>query len=114
MTTKTAELHLRINPQLKEFLAKEARESDKTLNDFCNDILRNRKNIKTIVAAEKSNDEVKRLFAAMGNNINQLARHCNSTGEAATPKQLLQILQEAKEMQREILKAITEQANGNL
>lgn len=114
MTTKTAELHLRINPQLKEFLVKEAKASDKTLNDFCNDILRNRKNIKVIVAAEKSNEEVKRLFAAMGNNINQLARHCNSTGEAATPKQLLQILQKAKEMQREILIAIKERTNGNI
>ena len=114
MTTKTAELHLRINPQLKEFLVKEAKASDKTLNDFCNDILRNRKNIKAIIAVEKSNYEVKRLFVALGNNVNQLAKHCNSTGEAATPQQLLQILQEAKKMQKEILQAIKEQANGNL
>lgn len=109
ITTKTAELHLRINPQLKEFLSKEAKSIDKTLNDFCNDILRNRKNIKLIVAMDKSNREVARLYSSMSNNINQIAKYCNSTGQCATSQQLLDVLKKAERMQTEILQAIKEQ-----
>lgn len=114
MSSKTAELHLRINPELKNFLAKQAAANDKTINDFCNDLLKSRKNIDAVIAAAKSNREVVRLFAAMGNNLNQLARHCNATGESAKPEQLLKILNEAKQMQQEILKAIKEQRNGDI
>ena len=48
-------------------------------------------------------------LAKMGININQLARHCNASGEAATPEQLLLILDEAKSMQKEILSKFIEE-----
>lgn len=105
-------LYLRINPKLKNFLIESAEANYKTLNSFCIDILSNKKTIKTLIAIEKSNREVVKLFASMGNNINQLARHCNSTGKAATPEQLLQILDEAKQMQKEILTKLIAKEGG--
>lgn len=105
-------LYLRIEPKLKSFLAESARANCKTLNSFCVDVLGNRKKIKTLIAIEKSNREVVKLFVAIGNNINQLARRCNSTGEAATPEQLLQILNEAKKMQNEILTKLISKEGG--
>ena len=105
-------LYLRIEPKLKSFLTESAKANYKTLNSFCVDVLGNRKKIKTLIAIEKSNREVAKLFAAIGNNINQLARHYNSTGEAATPEQLLRILDEAKEMQKEILEKFLEKEGG--
>lgn len=96
-------IYLRVDPKLKDFLVASARANRKTLNTFCVDVLANRKKIKSLIAVEKSNREVAKLFIAIGTNINQLAHYCNSTGEAATPQQLLQILDEAKAMQKEIL-----------
>lgn len=105
-------IYLRVDPKLKDFLVASARVNCKTLNTFCVDILSDRRKIKTLIAIEKSNHEIAKLFVAIGNNINQLARHCNSTGEAATPEQLLQILDEAKAMQKEILAKLLEKEGG--
>lgn len=105
-------IYLRMDPKLKNFLVETARANCKTVNSLCVDILGNRKRTKTLMEIEKSNREIVRLFAAMGNNLNQLARHCNTTGEAAKPKQLLQILEEAKAMQKEILTAFTKKEGG--
>lgn len=105
-------IYLRVNPKLKDFLVEAARVNRKTLNTFCVDILSDKRKIKTLVAIEKSNHEIAKLFVAIGININQLARHCNTTGEAATPEQLLQILDEAKEMQKEILNHLLGKEGG--
>ncbi|MBQ9763698.1 MAG: plasmid mobilization relaxosome protein MobC [Phascolarctobacterium sp.] len=105
-------IYLRVDPKLKDFLVASASVNRKTLNTFCVDILSDRRKIKTLIAIEKSNHEIANLFSKMGVNINQLARHCNSTGEAATPEQLLQILEEAKAMQKEILTAFAKKEGG--
>ena len=105
-------IYLRVDPKLKDFLVASASVNRKTLNTFCVDILSDRRKIKTLIAIEKSNHEIANLFSKIGVNINQLARHCNSTGAAATPEQLLQILDEAKQMQKEILLKCIEKEGG--
>ena len=105
-------IYLRVDPKLKVFLVASASVNRKTLNTFCVDILSDRRKIKTLIAIEKSNHEIANLFSKMGVNINQLARYCNTTGEAATPEQLLQILDEARQMQKEILTKLLAKEGG--
>ena len=102
-TNKTKRLNLRVTPELKEQLESGAIANGITLNEFCLRILQNKETANALVAKAKAYKESANLFSKMGVNINQLARYCNSTGEAATPEQLLQILDEAKQMQKEIL-----------
>jgi len=83
-----------------------------TLNEFCLRILQNKETANALVAKAKAYKESANLFSKMGVNINQLARHCNSTGKAATPEQLLQILDEAKQMQKEILTKLIAKEGG--
>ena len=105
-------IYLRVDPKLKDLLVASASVNRKTLNTFCVDILSDRRKIKTLIAIEKSNHEIANLFSKMGVNINQLARYCNTTGEAATPEQLLQILDEARQMQKEILTKLLAKEGG--
>lgn len=102
-TNRTARLNLRVSPELKVQLEEKAIAEGVTLNEFCLRILQNKETANALVAKAKAYKESANLFSKMGININQLARRCNSTGEAATPQQLLQILDEAKAMQKEIL-----------
>lgn len=102
-TNRTARLNLRVSPELKVQLEEKAIAEGVTLNEFCLRILENKETANALVAKAKAYKESANLFSKMGININQLARLCNSTGEAATPQQLLQILDEAKAMQKEIL-----------
>ena len=102
-TDKTERLNLRVTPEVKTYLENGALKEGITLNEFCLRILANKECCKALNAKAKAYKESAKLFAKIGININQLARHCNATGEAAKPKQLLQILDEAKTMQKEIL-----------
>ena len=102
-TNRTARLNLRVSPELKEQLENGAIANGITLNEFCLRILENKETANALVAKAKAYKESANLFSKMGININQLARQCNTTDEAATPQQLLQILDEAKAMQKEIL-----------
>lgn len=111
-TNRTARLNLRITPELKMRLEEAAIDEGVTLNEFCLRILSNEECTKALNAKAKAYKESAKLFAKMGININQLARYCNSTGEAATPEQLLQILDEAKEMQKEILNHLLGKEGG--
>ncbi|MBQ8691394.1 MAG: plasmid mobilization relaxosome protein MobC [Phascolarctobacterium sp.] len=111
-TNRTERLNLRITPELKMGLEEDAIDEGVTLNEFCLRILSNKECTKALNAKAKAFKECAKLFAKMGVNINQLARYCNTTGEAATPKQLLQILEEAKTMQKEILTAFAKKEGG--
>ena len=111
-TNRTARLNLRVSPELKVQLEEKAIAEGVTLNEFCLRILQNKETANALVAKAKAYKESANLFAKMGININQLARHSNSTGEAATPKQLLQILDEAKQMQKEILSHLLAKEGG--
>ena len=111
-TNRTARLNLRITPELKMRLEEAAIDEGVTLNEFCLRILQNKETANALVAKAKAYKESANLFSKMGVNINQLARYCNSTGEAATPEQLLQILDEAKQMQKEILTKLLAKEGG--
>ena len=111
-TNRTARLNLRVTPELQERLEDGAIANGITLNEFCLRILENKETANALVVKEKAYTESANLFAKMGININQLARHCNTTGEAATPEQLLQILDEARQMQKEILTKLLAKEGG--
>lgn len=111
-TNKIKRLNLRVTPELKEQLENGAIANGITLNEFCLRILSNKECTKVLNAKAKAYKESANLFAKMGVNVNQLARHCNSTGETATPEQLLKILDEAKAMQKEILAKFIEKEGG--
>lgn len=111
-TNRTARLNLRITPELKMRLEEAAIDEGVTLNEFCLRILSNEECTKALNAKAKAYKESANLFGRMGVNINQLARYCNTTGEAATPEQLLQILNEAKTMQKEILSHLLAKEGG--
>ena len=101
-TNKTERINLRVTPKVKTYLVDGAIADGITLKETVN----------ALAAKTKAYKESANLFARIGVNINQLARHCNSTGEAATPEQLLQILNEAKAMQKEILAKLLEKEGG--
>lgn len=111
-TNRTARLNLRVSPELKVQLEEKAIAEGVTLNEFCLRILENKETANALVAKAKAYKESANLFSKIGININQLARHCNSTGEAATPEQLLQILGEAKQMKKEILSHLLAKEGG--
>lgn len=111
-TNKIKRLNLRVTPELKEQLENGAIANGITLNEFCLRILQNKETANALVAKAKAYKESANLFAKIGININQLARYHNSTGEAATPEQLLQILDEAKQMQKEILTKLLAKEGG--
>ena len=111
-TNRTERLNLRVTPAIKAHLEEKAIAEGVTLNDFCLRILQNKETTNALVAKSKAYKESANLFGRMGVNINQLARHCNTTGEAATPEQLLQILDEAKAMQKEILTKLLAKEGG--
>lgn len=107
-TNKTERINLRVSPKLKEALEVSAMKEGLTLNEFCIQVLKNKETTRVLLAKSKAYKESAKMFSKMGININQLARHCNSTKEAATPKQLIQILDEAKLMQKEIIQLYLE------
>ena len=85
-TNRTARLNLRVTPELKERLEDGAIAEGITLNEFCLRILQNRETVNALAVKSKAEKESAKLFTKIGVNINQLARHCNSTGEGATPR----------------------------
>ena len=107
-TNKTERINLRVTPKLKEELEVSAMKEDLTLNEFCIQILKNKETTRALLAKTKAYKDTAKIFSKMGININQLARHCNYTKEAATPKQLIQVLDEAKLMQQEIIQQYLE------
>ena len=100
------DLHLRVSPKLKELLIKQATINDQTLNVFCINILNNANLVKATILKATAEKESLRLYSSMSNNINQLSKHCNSFGEAATEQQLKYILEQAENMKKEIISAM--------
>ena len=97
-TGKNCDLHLRVDTQLKLFVTSKAREAHKTINDYCIDILRNFEYADKLAAIESAQKQKIKLLSNVANNINQLARHCNSTKEAPQKDILLSIFDEIKKI----------------
>lgn len=97
-TGKNADLHLRVDAQLKIFVTNKAAESHKTINDYCIDILRNYEYANRLVQIENTQKQKIKLLSNIANNLNQLAKHCNSVHEAPQKEILLSIFDEIKKI----------------
>lgn len=97
-TGKNVDLHLRVDVQLKIFITNKAAESHKTINDYCIDILRNYEYANRLVQIENTQKQKIKLLSNIANNLNQLAKHCNSVHEAPQKEILLSIFDEVKKI----------------
>lgn len=95
---KNARVQLRITDQLKNYLVLKASEQNKTLNDYIGDILKNFEYADRLSAIESAQKQKIKLLSNMANNLNQLARHCNSEKEAPHKDILIRIFDEIKKI----------------
>ncbi len=95
-TGKNCDLHLRVNTQLKIYIANKASENNKTINDYCTDILKNYKYANQLMNIEAIQKKKVRLLSNLANNLNQLAKLCNSEKEAPQKEMLLAMWNDLK------------------
>lgn len=88
---KTARIELRVTPQIKNYVVLKATENNKTLNDYINNILQNFEYADKLSAIETAQKQKIKLLSNIANNLNQLARLCNTEKEAPQKEILLQI-----------------------
>lgn len=95
---KNARVELRMPLQLKNYLVLKATENNKTLNDYIGDILQNFGYAEKLNEIEATQKQKIKLLSNIANNINQLARHCNTIKEAPQLDILNAIFNELKRM----------------
>lgn len=95
---KNARVQLRMTNQLKNYLALKAVENNKTLNDYIGDILQNFEYAEKLAAIEAAQKQKIKLLSNIANNLNQLARHCNTVHEAPRKDILVSIFNEVKKI----------------
>lgn len=95
---KNARVELRMPLQLKNYLVLKATENNKTLNDYIGDILQNFVYAEKLNEIEATQKQKIKLLSNIANNINQLARHCNTIKEAPQRDILNAIFNELKRM----------------
>lgn len=88
---KTARLVLRMLPDQKILIVNKAKNANKTINEFCTDIILNFKYVDQLQRIENMQRKKLALLQNLANNINQIAAHCN-TFETMPEKQILQQL----------------------
>jgi len=88
---KTARLVLRLKPEQKILIVNKARNANKTINNFCTDIILNFEYVDQLQRIENMQRKKLFLLQNLANNINQIAAHCN-TFETAPQKQVLEQL----------------------
>lgn len=95
---KTARIELRVTPQIKNYVVLKATENNKTLNDYINNILQNFEYADKLSAIETAQKQKIKLLSNIANNLNQLARYCNTEKEAPQKDILMQIFNEIKKI----------------
>ena len=95
---KNARIELRVTDQLKNYLVLKAAENNKTLNDYVSNILRNFEYADKLTSIEIAQKQKIKLLSNIANNINQLAKHCNTLKEAPQKELLLQIFDALKKI----------------
>lgn len=95
---KNARVQLRMTEQLKDYLVSKAAEQNKTLNDYIGDILLNFEYAEKLSAIELIQKQKIKLLSNIANNINQLARQCNTAKEAPQKDILMQIFEALKKI----------------
>lgn len=97
-TKKKCDLHLRVSEQTKILIVNKANEADKTINNYCTDILKNYEYAEKLTAIETAQKQKIKLLSNIANNLNQLARLCNTEKEAPRKDILMQIFNEIKKI----------------
>lgn len=95
---KNSRIELRVTDQLKNYLVLKASENNKTLNDYIGNILQNFDFADRLMAIESTQKQKIKLLSNIANNLNQLARHCNTAKEAPQKDILIQIFEEIKKI----------------
>lgn len=95
---KNARIELRVTDQQKNYLVLKAAEQNKTLNDYVGNILQNYEYADKLTYIENMQKQKIKLLSNIANNLNQLARHCNSTNEAPQKDILLAMFDEIKKV----------------
>lgn len=95
---KNARIELRTTEQLKNYLLQKAADQNKTLNDYIGNILQNFEYADRLSTIENIQKQKIKLLSNIANNINQLARHCNSAQEAPHKDILIRIFDEIKKI----------------
>ena len=95
---KNARMELRVTDQLKNYLVLKAAENNKTLNDYVSNILLNFEYADKLTSIEIAQKQKIKLLSSIANNINQLAKHCNTLKEAPQKELLLQIFDALKKI----------------
>ena len=96
-------LEIKVAPALRERLVTAAAKECMTISQYCSMILSriHESNLKTI-----------ELYSRIGNNINQLARHCNELGVGASRKQIADIVRLIDQATEEIKERSIKDANS--
>ena len=95
---RNARIELRTTERLKNYLVQKAAENNKTVNDYCTDVLKNFEYAEQLMQIESIQKQKIKLLLNIANNINQLARHCNTIKEAPQRDILNAIFNELKRM----------------
>ena len=95
---KNARIELRVTDQLKNYLVLKAAENNKTLNDYVSNILLHFEYADKLTSIEIAQKQKIKLLSSIANNINQLAKHCNTLKEAPQKELLLQIFDTLKKI----------------
>ena len=95
---KNARIELRVTDQQKNYLVLKAAEQNKTLNDYVGNILQNYEYADKLTYIENMQNQKIKLLSNIANNLNQLAKHCNSVHEAPQKDILLSIFGELKKI----------------
>lgn len=91
---KTARLVLRLMPEQKLLIVARAQAANKTINEFCTDIIMNFKYVDQLQRIEEKQKKRLALLQNIANNINQLAAHCNTVDTAPQKTLLIELLKQ--------------------
>lgn len=92
---RTARVAVKLTPHEREALEHGADEAGARLSDYVRELCLRRGAATPIVAGTRRNPEAKALMhelRAIGNNLNQLTRHVNTTDEPPEARELRQTL----------------------
>ena len=95
---RNARIELRTTEQLKNYLVQKAAENNKTVNDYCTDVLKNFEYAEQLMQIESIQKQIIKLLLNIAIYIYQLARYCNTFKEAPQREILNGIFNELKRM----------------
>ena len=105
-------LEIKVAPALRERLVKAAAKDCMTISQYCSMVLANNKSAELLSKIHESNLKIIELYSRIGNNINQLARHCNELGVGASRKQIADIVRLIDQATEEIKERNIKDANS--